>query len=66
MYIVGMDRYLVVSSHQIDLGEGGTTEKLVGVVMNMTDWIAVRDDPGVECPVIGTGAPTVVLLGHDV
>jgi hypothetical protein len=29
-----MDENLI-SSHQVDLGENGTTEKLVGVVMDM-------------------------------
>jgi hypothetical protein len=42
-----MDGDLIVSSHQVDLGEDGATEKLVGIVMNMTDGVAVRDDPGV-------------------
>jgi hypothetical protein len=47
LYIVGMNGNVVVRSHQIDLGEDGTAEKLVGVVMDMTDWIAVGDGPGV-------------------
>jgi hypothetical protein len=38
-----MDGYLMICSHQFDLGEGETTEKLVGVVMNMTDGVAVGD-----------------------
>jgi hypothetical protein len=37
LYIVGMDGDLIVSSHQIHLGEDETTEKLVGVVMDMMD-----------------------------
>jgi hypothetical protein len=47
LYIVGMDGELVVCSHQVDLGEDGRTEKLVGVVMDMKDWVAVGDGPGV-------------------
>jgi hypothetical protein len=35
-----MDGNLIVRSHQVDLGEDGTTEKLVGVVMDMTDRVA--------------------------
>jgi hypothetical protein len=42
LYIVGMD-----GSHQIDLGEDGTTEKFVGIVMDMTDEVAVGAGPGV-------------------
>jgi hypothetical protein len=36
-----MDGDLILSSHPVDLGEDGTTEKLVGVVMDMTDGVAV-------------------------
>jgi hypothetical protein len=32
---------LVVRCHQVDLGEDVRTEKLVGVVMDMTDGVAV-------------------------
>jgi hypothetical protein len=42
-----MDGDFAVSSHQVDLGEEGTTEKLVGVVMDMTDGVVVEDGPGV-------------------
>jgi hypothetical protein len=59
-----MDGYMIVSSHQIDLGEG-TTEKLVGAVMDMTEVVALGDGPSVECSVVDAGKPTVVL-GHDV
>jgi hypothetical protein len=36
-----MDGDLIVSSHQVDLGKYGTPEKLVGVVMDMTDGVEV-------------------------
>jgi hypothetical protein len=36
-----MNGNLVVRSHQVDLGEDGRTEKLVRVVMDMTDGVAV-------------------------
>jgi hypothetical protein len=42
-----MDGDLIVSSHQVDLGEYGTTEKVVGAVMDVTDGAAVGDGPGV-------------------
>jgi hypothetical protein len=57
---------LVVSSRQVDLSEDGTTEKLVGVVMDMPDGVAVRNGTEVKGSVISAGTPTVVLLGHDV
>jgi hypothetical protein len=60
-----MDGDLVVSSHQVDFGEDGTTEKRVGVIMDMPDGVAVGNDSGVECSVIATGTPPVVL-GYDV
>jgi hypothetical protein len=61
-----MDGDLTVCSHQVDLGKDETTEKLMGVVMDMTDGLAIGNGPGVECPVGATGSPTVVLLGYDV
>jgi hypothetical protein len=61
-----MDGDLVVISYQVDFGEDGTTEKLVGVVMDMPDGVAVGNGTGVEGSVIATGTPPVVLLGYDV
>jgi hypothetical protein len=66
LYIVGMDGDLVVCCHQVNLGENGTTKKLMGVIVNMTDRITVWDCPGVECPVVAARAPTIVFLGYDV
>jgi hypothetical protein len=57
---------LVVSSNQVDFGEDGTTEKLVGVIMGMPDGVAFGNDTGVEGSVIATGTPPDVLLGYDV
>jgi hypothetical protein len=57
---------LVVSSHQVDFGEDGTTEKLVRVIMDMQDGVAVGNGRGVEGSVIATGTPPVALLGYDV
>jgi hypothetical protein len=47
LYIIRMNGDLVVRSHQVDLGEAGRTEKLVGVVMDLTDGVAVGDGPDV-------------------
>jgi hypothetical protein len=59
-----MDEDLFVSSHQVDFEEDGTTEKLVGVIMDMPDGVAVGDVTGVEGSVIDTGTPPVVLGYH--
>jgi hypothetical protein len=48
LYSVGMAGYFIVSSNQVDLGDDGKTEKLVGVFMDMTDGVAVGDGPGVN------------------
>jgi hypothetical protein len=60
-----MDGSLVVSSHQVNFGEDGTAEKLVRVVMDMPDGVAVGNGTGVEDSVIATGTPPIVL-GNDV
>jgi hypothetical protein len=39
LFIVGIDGDLIVSSHQVDLGEDGTTKKLVAVVMDKRSWM---------------------------
>jgi hypothetical protein len=64
-----MDRDLILCSHPVHLvedGEDETTGKLVGVIMNMTDGVAVGDDTGVVYSVVAAWTPTVVFLGHDV
>lgn len=55
-----MDGYFIVSSCQIDLGEG-TSEKLVGVIMDMTEGVDFGDGPRVECSVVDAGTPAAVL-----
>jgi hypothetical protein len=47
LYVVGMDGDLIVSSHQVDFREDGTTEKLVGVIMDMSDGVAVGNSTDV-------------------
>jgi hypothetical protein len=61
-----VDRNFVVSSHQVDFGKDGTAEKLVGVVVDVTDGVAVGNGPGVQRFVVAAGTPSVVFLGHDV
>jgi hypothetical protein len=41
--ISGMYRNLVVRSDKIDFREDATTRKLMGIVVDMTDWVAVGD-----------------------
>jgi hypothetical protein len=60
-----MDGNLVVRSHQVDFGGNGITEKLVGVIVDMADGVAVGNCTGVQGFVIATGTPPVVLLGYD-
>jgi hypothetical protein len=61
-----MDGDFVVSSHEFDFGEAGTTEKLVGVVIDMPGGVAVGNFTGAEGSIISTGTPHVVLFWNDV
>jgi hypothetical protein len=61
-----MDGNLVVCSHHIDFGEDRTTEKLVRIVVDMTDGIAGGNGACVERSVVAAGSPTVVLVGDVV
>jgi hypothetical protein len=63
--IVGMYRNLVVRPHQIDLREDYTTRELVGIIVNVTDRVAVGNSTGVQGTIVTAGTPTVVLLWHD-
>jgi hypothetical protein len=36
-----MKEDLIASSHQVDFGEYGTTEKLVGIIVGMLDRVVV-------------------------
>jgi len=56
-----VDRDLMVSSHQINLGRGGAAGKAVGVVLYVWDWIPVMDGPCVKSSVVSTRPPTAVL-----
>jgi hypothetical protein len=47
LYFVGMDGDLIVSCHQVDFREDGTTEKLMGVIMDMPDGVVVGNITGV-------------------
>jgi hypothetical protein len=61
-----MYRNLVVSSHQVYLREDATTRELVGIIVNVTDGVAVGNGTGVQRSIVAAGTPTVVLLRHDV
>ena len=55
-----MDGYFILSSCQIDLGEG-TAEKVEGVVMDMTEVVDLGDGLRAECSVVDAGTPAAVL-----
>jgi hypothetical protein len=60
---------LVVADCKLSPGRswrGRNNRKADGIVLDMTDGVAVWDGPGVECPVVVAGAPTVVFLVGDV
>jgi hypothetical protein len=61
-----VDRDLVVCFHQIDFRKDGTAEKLVEVIVDVADGIAIKNGAGVEGSIIAAGASAVVLLWHDV
>jgi hypothetical protein len=61
-----VDRDLVVCSHQIDIRKDGTAEKLVGVIVDVADGIAIGNGAGVKGSIIAAGAPVVVFLWHNV
>jgi hypothetical protein len=63
LYIVRMNGDLVLRSHQVDLG---TSEKLVELIVDMTDGVVVWECPGVECSVVAVRAPTIAFIGYDV
>jgi hypothetical protein len=62
----GIDRNLVVCSDWIDLRENARTRELVGVVMYVSDGVAVGNGSGVQRSIVSAGTPIVVLLGQDV
>ena len=55
----------MVSSYQVNLGEGGAAGKAVGVVLYVWYCVPVRDGDRVQGLVVSTGPPTVVLLWHE-
>jgi hypothetical protein len=42
-----MDGNLILGSHQVNFAENGTTEKLVGIIIDMADGIGVGNGTGV-------------------
>ena len=65
MGVFGVDRDLMVSSYQVNLGKGGAAGKVVGVVLYVWDWIPVRDGASVKGSVVSTGPPTAILR-HEI
>ena len=61
-----MDRDLMVSSYQVDLRKGGAAGKSVGVILDVWDWIPVRDGPSVKGSIVSTDLPTAFLLWHEI
>jgi hypothetical protein len=57
-------RYLVTCPHQIDLGEEATTTEVVGIIVDVMDWITTGDGSGVKSSVV-TAWTTTVVTGHD-
>ena len=55
----------MVSSYQVNLGEGGAAGKAVGVVLYVWCWIPVWDGASVQGSVVSTGPATAVLLRHE-
>jgi hypothetical protein len=66
LYVVGMDKDLIVGSHQVDFGRDGATEKLMGVAVDVMDRVTVRNGPGTRRSVVAAGTSIVVLLVYDV
>jgi hypothetical protein len=59
--IVRVDRDLVVSPDEVDLGKNGVAGRVLGVVMVVADGVAVWDGAGVQGTVVPTRPPTAVL-----
>jgi len=55
----------MVSSYQVNFGEGGAAGKALGVVFDVWYWIPGRDGARVEGSVDCAGPPNVVLLCHE-
>jgi hypothetical protein len=63
-YVAWMHGNLVVSTHQIDVGEVATTREEVGVIVDVTYGITVKDGSDVKSSTVTAWTPTVVLLGQ--
>jgi hypothetical protein len=49
---------VVVCPHQIDLGEEATTREVVGIIVDVTDGIAVGDGSGVKSSIVTAWTPS--------
>jgi hypothetical protein len=65
VHVAGMHGNLIVCPHQIDLGEEATTREVVGIIVDVTDGIAVGDGSSVKRSIVTEWTQTVVFLGHD-
>jgi hypothetical protein len=63
--VAGMDGNLIVCLHQIGLKEEVTTRELVGVLMYVTDGIAVGTGLDIQHSTVSAWTPTIVLLWYD-
>ncbi len=69
MAVFGMsaeDGYLVVSLDEVDLAEDGESVQAIGEVLHVWQWVPVWGCDCVESPVVATGPPGAVVLGHHV
>jgi hypothetical protein len=63
--VVRMDRNLMIGSHKVNFGKGGAVRKVVGLVLDVWDWVMVGVGASVQGSVISTRPPNPVLLGHE-
>jgi hypothetical protein len=56
-----VDEDLILCSHKIDLRDDIKIGNWVGVVIDITNGVAVGDGPGVECSVTYAGKPDVAF-----
>jgi hypothetical protein len=63
--VFGMDRNLMICSHEIHFRKVGATGKEVGVVLHAWDSVPVGDSASVKGSVISTRPPTAILIEHE-
>jgi hypothetical protein len=63
--VIGMYWDLVVSPNEVNFGKDGTAGKVMVLILDVRDGVAVRNGAGVHSTEVSTRPPTVVLLGHE-